>query len=245
MSDAAALVTGASRGIGRAIAQALAERGHRVAVNYRTDSAGADAVVGSLREQGADALAVQGDVGSTDEVDRVFEHVEDRLGPVEVLVNNAGMRSDALALRMTDEAWSQVVRVNLTAPFLCSRRALRTMLSRRSGRIVNVSSVAGLKASPGQVNYAAAKAGVIGMTRTLAAEVASRGITVNAIAPGLVRTELTSGLDEAHWNKLIEHIPQKRAGPPEDVAAMAAWLCSDEAAYVTGSVFVIDGGMTA
>lgn len=245
MSDAATLVTGASRGIGRAVAQTLASRGHRLAINFRADSEGADATVAMLREQGADAVAVQADVGSADEVEGMFARIEDELGPVEVLVNNAGKRSDALALRMSDAAWNEVLRTNLTGPFLCCRRALRTMLSRRRGRIVNVSSVAGLKASPGQVNYAAAKAGLIGMTRTMAAEVASRGITINAIAPGLVETELTATLDDRRWDELIRHIPQKRAGPPEDIAGLAAWLCSDEAAYVTGSVFVIDGGMTA
>lgn len=245
MSDAATLVTGASRGIGRAIAEALGAAGHRIAINYRSDAAGAEATVATLEEHGVEAIAVQGDVGSSADVETVFARVEETLGPVEVLVNNAGIRADGLALRMSDRSWDEVIRTNLTGPFLCSRRALKTMLARRRGRIVTVSSVAGLRASPGQVNYSAAKAGAIGMTRTLAAEVATRGITVNAIAPGVVKTDLTSGLDERRWNDLIDRIPQRRAGAPEDVASMTAWLCSDDAAFVTGSVFVIDGGMTA
>ena len=240
-----ALVTGGSRGIGRAIAVALGEQGCSVAVNYRTQDHEAKQTVALIEELGGSALAVQADVSRPDEVEACFGQVRSELGPVEILVNNAGLRRDGLGLSLTDQAWNEVIDTCLSGTFYCCRQALRAMLAARSGRIVNVASVAGLRGSPGQVNYSAAKAGVIGLTKTLAREVAGRGITINAVAPGLIDTDLTATLSKKQRNALIEQIPAKRAGEGADVAAVVSWLCSDEASYVTGSVITTDGGMTA
>ena len=240
----AALVTGASRGIGRAVALALAAR-HPVAVNYRTRADEAKETLRLLEAGGGEGIAVQADVRDVSAVDAMFAEVEEALGPVGVLVNNAGCRSDALAARLGDDAWREVIDTNLGGTFSCSRRALRPMLRAGWGRIVNVSSVAGIRGNPGQANYSAAKAGVIGLTKSLAREVARKGITVNAVAPGLVETELVATLDDAQRGALLEIIPAGRAGTPEEVAAAVVFLCSPEAAYVNGSILTVDGGMTA
>lgn len=242
---AAALVTGASRGIGREIAAALASSGHPIAVNYRADEQGAKETLERIHSEGGEGTCVQADVSQPADVARMFDEVEEAFGSAGILVNNAGTRKDGLAVRMSDEDFDLVLRTNLTGAFVCSRRALRSMLKARSGRIVNVASVAGLRGSPGQANYSAAKAGLIGLTKTLAAEVASRNVTVNAVAPGPVETELTTGLSEQAWNKLIEAVPQGRAATTAEVAGAVAYLCSNAAAHVTGTVLVIDGGMTA
>jgi len=240
-----ALVTGASRGIGRSIAVELASRGHRVAVNYNSQDHEAKQTVVMIEEAGGEAVMIQADISRSDEVARCFDEVTAELGPVSVLVNNAGLRRDGLGLSLTDDAWRDVMSTCLDGTFFCCRQALRPMLAARSGRIVNVASVAGLRGSPGQANYAAAKAGVIGLTKTLAREVAGKGITVNAVAPGLIDTDLTANLTEQQRTALIDQIPARRAGDASDVAALVAWLCSDDAAYVTGSVMTTDGGMTA
>ena len=242
---AVAVVTGASRGIGRAIALELARAGHPVAVNYSSSDDDAKETLTEIESSGGEGIVVQADVGYTDQVERLFTEVEQSLGPVGVLVNNAGVRIDGLALSMKDEAWDRVIRTNLFGTFACCRRALKGMLRARAGRIVNIASVGGLKGSPGQVNYAAAKAGVVGLTKTLAREVASRSITVNVVAPGLIETELTTSLSDDRYNALVDHVPQGRAGQPRDVAGLVRFLCSDEAEYITGGVFVVDGGMTA
>ncbi len=239
-----ALVTGSSRGIGRAIALDLAQRGAQVVVNYRSEAAGAADVCARIESIGSRALAVQADVGSADEVERLFARAAEAFGTVDVLVNNAGIARDALLLRMSEADWDAVLETSLKAAFLCTRAALRGMLRARWGRVVNVSSIIAMNANPGQANYAAAKAGLIALTRTLAREVGSRGITVNAVAPGYVETDMTSALTEHARKQLVDRIAVERLGTPEDVAQAVGFLCSPAAAYVTGHVLVVDGGLS-
>jgi 3-oxoacyl-[acyl-carrier protein] reductase len=234
-------VTGASRGIGAAVARALAAEGWPVGVNYRSDAAAAEAVVRSIEEAGGRAIALAADVSDPEAADGLFTRVEAELGPVLVLVNNAGVRADNLSPAMDDEEWQRVIDTNLSAAFRMTRRALRTMIRTRWGRIVNVASVAGQRAAPGQANYATAKAGLVALTRTVAAEVARRSVTVNAVAPGFVQTDMTEGLDE----RLLELVPARRMGTPEEVAACVRFLASEEAGYVTGAMLTVDGGLTA
>jgi 3-oxoacyl-[acyl-carrier protein] reductase len=236
-----ALVTGASRGIGQAIADELARAGWPVAVNYRADAEGAERVTARLRDGGATAAAIGADVSDPEAAARLISEAEDELGPVLVLVNNAGVTADGLSLRLTDEDWQRVIDTNLSAAFRLTRRALPAMLRARFGRIVNVASVVGLRANAGQANYAASKAGLIALTRTVAVEVARKGVTVNAVAPGLIETELTEGID----TRLADAIPARRAGSPAEVAACVGFLASPAAAYVTGATLAVDGGMTA
>lgn len=238
-------MTGGSRGIGRATCVALAQRGFPVAVNYRDRIDSAKETLALVGEAGGEGIVVEADMTDRRGIETMFDQVEDALGPIGVLINNAGVRKDTLGVRMSDEMWDDVLATNLSGAFACSRRALRTMLRERWGRIVNVSSVAGVHGSVGQGNYSAAKAGLIGLTRTLAREVARKNITVNAVAPGLIDTDLTSTLSEASKQVLIAEIPMGRAGTPEEIAQLIAFLCSDDAAYVTGAVVVADGGMTA
>jgi 3-oxoacyl-[acyl-carrier protein] reductase len=237
--NATALVTGASKGIGAAIAQALAADGWNVAVNYRSDQDAANRVVEAITAAGGRAAAVSGDItdGTPDEL---FGRAEE-LGPVLGLVNNAGVRADNLAIQLEDDDWDRVIATNLTAAFRLTRRAVRRMIRARYGRIVNVASVVGPRANAGQANYAAAKAGLIGMTKTVAAEVARRGVTVNAVAPGFIETEMTKDLPES----VLEAVPARRAGTPEDVGAAVRFLASDDAGYVTGTTLFVDGGMSA
>jgi len=237
----AALVTGASRGIGAAVAAALAEDGWRVGVNYRSDADGAQRVAGAITTAGGTAVPVAGDVSDPAAVDAVFGQVEDQLGPVLVLVNNAGVRADGLAVQLDDDDWSRVLDTNLSAAFRLTRRAVRTMIRRRFGRVVNVASVVGPKANAGQANYAASKAGLIGLTRTIAVEVARRGVTVNAVAPGFIETGMTDGLPP----DLLNAVPARRAGTPQDVADCVRFLASDQAGYVTGTTLTVDGGLSA
>lgn len=240
-----ALVTGGSRGIGRAIARALAADGFAVAVNFVGNEGAAKDTVESIASEGGEAITVQADVSDSSQVDALFDEVEERLGPVNVLVNNAGVRADGLALGMKDDAWRRVIDTNLFGTFACTRRALRPMLRARKGRIVNITSISGLHASPGQANYSAAKAGVIGLTKTVAAEVAGKGIFINAVAPGLIATDLTAGLNDKQVEAIQGRVPAKRIGAPEDVASLVAWLCSERASYITGAVYTVDGGLTA
>ena len=234
-------MTGASRGIGAAIAKALAAEGWPVGVNYRSDAAAADAVVSAIEDSGGRALALPADVSDPGAAGELFARVEEELGPVLVLVNNAGVRADNLSPAMDDDEWQRVLDTNLSAAFRMTRRALRTMIRTRWGRVVNVASVAGQRAAPGQANYATAKAGLVAFTKTVAAEVARRSVTVNAVAPGFVRTDMTEGLDE----RLLELVPARRMGTPEEVAACVRFLASEEAGYVTGAMLTVDGGLTA
>ena len=240
--EGAALVTGATRGIGAAIATTLASEGWPIGVNFRSDAAGAERVVAAIEQHGGQALAVQGDVSDASAADRLFAQVEERFGPVMVLVNNAGVTADNLSPQIDDEDWQLVLDTNLSGAFRLIRRALRPMMRARFGRVINIASVVGQRANPGQANYAASKAGLIGLTKTVAAEVARRGVTVNAVAPGLVRTELAAGVDE---QRFFDAVPARRAGTPEEVAACVRFLASEEASYVTGSTLTVDGGLTA
>jgi 3-oxoacyl-[acyl-carrier protein] reductase len=239
-----ALVTGASRGIGAAIARGLATDGWPVAVNFRAGEDAAAEVVASIRDSGGRALAVGADVTAQDQLDRLFDTVEQELGRVLVLVNNAGVRADDLSISLTDSDWDTVIDTNLTAAFRTTRHALRGMIRERFGRVVNIASVVGPRANAGQSNYAAAKAGLIGMTKTIAVEVARRGVTVNAIAPGLIDTDMTAELSPGNGD-LLGAVPARRAGTPAEVAACARFLASEDAGYVTGSTIYVDGGLAA
>jgi 3-oxoacyl-[acyl-carrier protein] reductase len=245
-----ALVTGASRGIGAATARRLAEDGWSVGINYSRDRDGAEAVAASIEEVGGTAMVAGADVADPAAADEMTARLTEELGPVLVLVNNAGMTADNLSMRLSDEDWSRVLDVNLTAAFRLTRAAIGPMMRQRFGRVINVSSVVGLRANPGQANYAASKAGLIAFTRTVAAEVARRGVTVNAVAPGLIETELTrdftgDGSEQNGSSVLLDAIPARRPGTPEEVAACIRFLASEEAGYVTGAVLPIDGGMSA
>jgi 3-oxoacyl-[acyl-carrier protein] reductase len=246
VSDAAArpggcaLVTGSSRGIGAATALALAGDGWHVRVNYRSDEAGAKDVVAKIEAAGGTATLAQGDVASAEDIARLVEPGED--GPVLVLVNNAGVRVDNLSPSLTDEDWQTVIDTNLTSTFRATRAALPKMMRARFGRVINLASVAGIRANPGQSNYSASKAGVIGFTKTVAAEVARRGVTVNAVAPGLIETAFTEDVLEGDMAKAI---PARRIGTPEEVAACIRFLASAEASYVTGTTLTVDGGLSA
>ncbi len=238
-----ALVTGGSRGIGRAVAELLATQGHRVAVNYTANEAAANAAVEAIGAAGGSAIAVQADVGDPDSVTAMFAVVGERLGSVEILVNNAGITRDALVLRMGVEAWDEVIETNLRSVYLVSKAALRGMLRARWGRIVSISSVSGIAGNPGQANYAASKAGIIGFTKSVAREVGSRGITVNAVAPGFIETDMTDALGDEITTAASERVALGRLGLPEEVAAAVGYLASDDASYVTGHTLVVDGGI--
>jgi 3-oxoacyl-[acyl-carrier protein] reductase len=238
--NATILVTGGAKGIGAASAQALADDGWCIAILHRNGGNAAETLADQITDAGGHALAIRADLRDHDAVDRVFTEAEE-LGPVLGLVNNAGMRADNLALSISDEDWDAVIDTNLSAAFRLTRRAMRSMLRARFGRIVNVASVVGPRANPGQANYAASKAGLIGMTKTVAAEVARKGVTVNAVAPGFIATDMTKDLSP----QVLEAVPARRAGQPHEVAACVRFLASDAAAYVTGTTLYVDGGMSA
>ncbi len=236
-----AIVTGASRGIGRAIALALSAEGANVVVNYSSSSEAAQGVADEIVVGGGSAIALQADVSKATQVEALLNTVMSKWNHVDVLVNNAGITRDALLLRMKPEYWQAVIDLNLTGVFLCTRAVSKVMLKQRAGRMINITSVAGQIGNPGQANYSAAKAGVIGFTKSVAKELASRGITVNAVAPGFVATDMTNNLKS---EDIISYIPLGRYGQPEEVAGMVRFLAADPAAaYITGQVFNVDGGM--
>lgn len=240
-----ALVTGASRGIGRAVALSLAEAGADVALSFGSRSAEADAVKNEVTAHGVKAVTLQADLSDPANADTLIAQTVDALGGINIVVNNAGITRDNLALRMSDEEWDSVLTVNLTSAFHICRAALKPMLRQRSGRIINVTSIAGVVGNPGQANYSAAKAGLIGMTKALAREVASRSITVNAVAPGFIDTEMTTALPDAVQSSALGAIPLGRMGTADEVAAAVRFLAMPEAAYITGHVLHVDGGLAA
>ncbi|MFP4101355.1 3-oxoacyl-[acyl-carrier-protein] reductase [Coleofasciculus sp.] len=241
LRDRVAIVTGASRGIGRAVALTLAAEGAKVVVNYASSSGAADEVVAGITEAGGDAIALQADVSKLEEVETLVKETKDKFGRLDVLVNNAGITRDTLLMRMKPDDWQAVIDLNLTGVFFCTRAASKIMLKQKSGRIINIASVAGQMGNPGQANYSAAKAGVIGFTKTVAKELAPRGITVNAVAPGFIETDMTK---EIKSEDIIKYIPLGRYGKPEEIAGMVRFLAADPAAaYITGQVFNVDGGM--
>ncbi len=236
-----AIITGASRGIGRAIALELATQGAKIVVNYASSSASADQVVEEITASGGEAIAVQADVSQIEQVDALINTTIDKFKRIDILVNNAGITRDGLLLRMKLEDWQSVINLNLTGVFLCTKAVSKIFLKQRSGRIINIASVAGQMGNPGQANYSAAKAGVIGFTKTVAKELSSRGITVNAVAPGFIATDMTSDIKA---EDILPYIPLNRFGKPEEIAGMVRFLAADPAAaYITGQVFNVDGGM--
>ena len=238
-----ALVTGGSRGIGKAVCLELARQGANVAVNYAGRAQAAEEVAAACRELGVEAFAVQADVADAAAVDAMVKEVAARFGRVDILVNNAGITRDKLALQMKEEDFDAVLDTNLKGAFLCMKAVYHPMMKQRYGRIINISSVVGLRGNAGQANYAASKAGLIGMSKSIAKELASRGVTVNLVAPGFIDTEMTAVLPEAAREALLKSIPMARLGQPEDVARAVAFFAAEESGYITGQVLCVDGGM--
>lgn len=243
LKDKVGIVTGASRGIGRAIAIELGSRGARIAVNFNHNSEAADDVVELISESGGQAFAHQADVSIFEQADGLVKTTIEKYGDLQILVNNAGITRDGLIMTMSESDWDNVIQTNLKSTFNCSKAAIRHMLRRRYGRIINIASISGIMGNPGQTNYSASKAGQIGFTKALAREVASRTITVNAIAPGFIQTDIWTAVPEEAQQNLMDIIPLGRVGQPEEIAKVAAFLASDEAAYITGQVLTVDGGM--
>jgi 3-oxoacyl-[acyl-carrier protein] reductase len=243
LNGKAAIVTGASRGIGREIALELARQGANVAVNYSGSEEKANETVEEIKALGREAFAVKADVSDSEAVTAMMKETLETFGSIDILVNNAGITRDNLLMRMKEEEWDQVISINLKGVFLCTKAATRQMMKQRSGRIINVSSIVGVSGNPGQANYVAAKAGVIGLTKTSAKELASRGITVNAIAPGFISTDMTDKLNEEVKEQMLSGIPLGRLGDPSDIAKVAVFLASEDSRYMTGQTLHVDGGM--
>jgi 3-oxoacyl-[acyl-carrier protein] reductase len=243
LKDKVSLITGASRGIGKTIALKLSSLGSKVAVNYLFRDVEAAQVAEIINRHGGEAMLVKADVGESKEVRRMVREVVAKWGKIDILVNNAGITRDSLLPRMSDEAWDEVMNTNLRGAYLCTKFVLPSMLGQRWGRIINITSVAGLTGSPGQGNYAASKAGLIGLTKSIAWEVGPRNITVNAIAPGYISTEMTEALPQERKDYILSEIPLGRYGKPEDIAELVAFLASERAGYITGQVISVDGGV--
>lgn len=243
MGNKVALITGGSRGIGRAIALKLSEEGYNIAISYINNKDRAEEVIGKIEKNGVKGLAIKADVSKEDEVDNMMNMIKEQLGTVDVLINNAGITKDNLLIRMKTENWDQVMDTNLRGVFLCTKAVAREMMKKRYGKIVNVASVVGISGNIGQGNYSASKAGVIGFTKSIAKELGSRGINVNAVAPGFIETDMTHMLEDGIKDEMIRSIPLNRAGKPEDVANLVVFLCSEKADYITGQVIHVDGGM--
>jgi 3-oxoacyl-[acyl-carrier protein] reductase len=238
------VITGGSMGIGRAVAMRFAEeKGRIVIVHYDPDDSASQETLGLLNRQGAEAESHRVDVSNFGDVETLFKEIMDRYGRVDVLINNAGIARDTLLMRMSEEVWDSVIRVNLKSVFNCTQAVIRSMVKNKAGRIVNISSVVGQIGNPGQANYAASKAGIMGFTKSVAREVAGRGITVNAVAPGYIKTDMTESLPEKVRDAFLEQIPLKRIGEPKDVAEAVYWLCSEAAGYITGQVIHVSGGL--
>lgn len=238
-----AIVTGASRGIGREIALELARQGANVVVNYAGSEAKANEVVDEINKLGKDAFAIQCDVSNADSVSEMVSAALEKFGQIDILVNNAGITKDNLLMRMKEQEWDDVININLKGVFLCTKAVTRQMMKQRSGRIINISSIVGVSGNPGQANYVAAKAGVIGLTKTTAKELSSRGITVNAVAPGFITTDMTDQLPEEVKTEMLKQIPLARFGEPKDIANVVTFLASDDSKYMTGQTLHVDGGM--
>lgn len=243
LEDKVALVTGASRGIGRAVALRLAGEGAAVAINYAGNAKAAEEVKAAIEAEGGKAILVQADVSNSESVDAMVKQVVDAFGGIDILVNNAGITRDGLLMRMKEEDWDAVLNTNLKGVFLCTKAVSKLMMKKRSGKIVNMASVVGVNGNAGQANYSAAKAGVIGFTKTMAKELAARGINVNAIAPGYIETDMTAVLSDGVKEAMAKNIPLGRGGKPEDIANATLFLVSDCASYITGQVINVDGGM--
>ncbi|WP_416731490.1 3-oxoacyl-[acyl-carrier-protein] reductase [Fictibacillus sp. JL2B1089] len=243
LNEKSVLVTGASRGIGRAIALYFAKNGAKVAVNYSGSEEKANEVVKEIKENGGIAFAIKADISSSEDVTNMVKTVVDEFGSLDVLVNNAGITRDNLLMRMKEEDWDAVINTNLKGVFLTTKAVTRQMMKQRKGRIINIASIVGVSGNAGQANYVAAKAGVIGLTKTAAKELSSRGITVNAIAPGFIETDMTGKLEEGIKSEMLRGIPLARFGQPEDIASAAAFLASDASSYITGQTLHVDGGM--
>lgn len=243
LSDQSVLITGGTRGIGRALVGAFAQSGARVAFTYRSSSEAADEIVDNLNDEGVETLALQGDVGDMESAEDTIEAVTDAWGSVDVLVNNAGITRDGLLLRMREGDWDDVLETNLKGVFNFCKAAYRPMMRQRSGKIINISSVVGITGNPGQANYAASKAGIIGFSKSLARELGSRGVTVNVVAPGYVDTDMTSDLSDDAREAMLDAVPLERTAHPQDVASSVLFLASEAADYITGHVLHVDGGL--